>query len=164
MTPARHAAQIGLELAGRSAVGPLAAALAEADPVMRAHAAQALGWLKPVQATDALKSALRDSDVSVRTEAAWALGELATDDARAALAEAARFEDAATRTAAATALVRAGQTAGSGAALSPAGALLAMLAQAGTARWSLLGLTLALAAVLLLTGPGAGGRLHTGRR
>jgi HEAT repeat protein len=160
MTPARHAAQAGLEQAGKPAVEPLAAALTSNDPIMRTHAAEALGWLKPIAATEALATALSDPDRNVRTEAAWALGELATGEARTALAKAIRSEDEATRSAAEAALARADRLTGNGAEMKPGGALLATLAQAGTARWTLLGLTLALAAALVFARPVAQMRLH----
>ena len=92
MTPARQAAMGGLEAAGRSAVSPLVAALLDDNAVVRANAAEMLGWLKPVddagQRADAvagLARLLSDPAPTVQAQAAWALREMDTDDARLAL-------------------------------------------------------------------------------
>jgi HEAT repeat protein len=92
MTSARHAAMRGLEMAGQSAVTPLAAALQDGNAVVRANAAEMLGWLKPVedpgQGADAvagLARLLSDPDPAVQAQAAWALGEMGTGPAHLAL-------------------------------------------------------------------------------
>jgi HEAT repeat protein len=148
---ARHAALIGLTQAGRPAVEPLAAQLASPDPVLRSNAAQALGWLKPVEATDALVAALGDPDVTVRSEAAWALGELGTTDAREALAAALEREtNAEAQAAVDAALVQAQRASGvSAIEVGSGGALLRMLAQVPPTRWTLFGLGVVLAVALL---------------
>ena len=76
MTPARHAAMIGLESAGKAAVAPLAAGLEASDADVRAHAAEVLGWIGSAEATQALAKALSDPVPAVRSQAAWALGEV----------------------------------------------------------------------------------------
>ena len=60
MTSARHAAMGGLELAGPAAVAPLAAALHDGNAVVRANAAEILGWLKPAGAVADLARLLSD--------------------------------------------------------------------------------------------------------
>lgn len=152
---ARHAALIGLTQVGRPAIEPLATQLASADPVLRSNAAQALGWLKPVEATDALIAALGDSDASVRSEAAWALGELGTTDAREALAAALEREtNAEAKAAVDAALVQAQRASGASAIeVGSGGALLHLLAQVPPTRWTLFGLGIILAVALLLIPP-----------
>ena len=92
MTPARHAAMGGLEMASQSAAAPLVAALLDGNPVVRANAAEMLGWLQPIddagQRADAvagLARLLSDPAPAVQTQAAWALREIDTDAARLAL-------------------------------------------------------------------------------
>lgn len=82
MTPARHAAMGGLEMAGQPAVAAVMAALNASSAVVRTNAAEMLGWLKPVedplQRTDTgagLARLLSDQGPKVQTQAAWALGE-----------------------------------------------------------------------------------------
>ena len=160
---ARHAALIGLSLAGRPAIEPLAAALDSSDPMLRANAAQALGWLKPAAATDALIAALDDPNAAVRREVAWALGETGTEQARLALATAAEREaNAETRAAANAALARIERTMGEALVQESAGAtLLRMLGQVPPTRWTLfgLGVVLALALLLMPTLPTRHGRI-----
>jgi HEAT repeat protein/photosystem II stability/assembly factor-like uncharacterized protein len=85
MTSARHAAMGGLETAGPSAVAPLVTALHDGNAVVRANAAEMLGWLKPADAVADLARLLSDSDPAVQAQAAWALGEIGTEPARLAL-------------------------------------------------------------------------------
>jgi hypothetical protein len=85
MTSARHAAMGGLEMAGPSAVAPLAAALRDGSAVVRANAAEMLGWLKPADAVADLARLLSDPNLTVQAQAAWALGEINTGPARLAL-------------------------------------------------------------------------------
>jgi len=156
---ARHATLVGLEQAGRPAIGPLAAALSGDDPRLRAGAAEALGWLRPVEATAALSQALSDPDRGVRIQAAWALGELATDDARGALSLAASSsDDEATRAAAESAIARTAGTSTSGASTN----LLGRLAETPVLRWTLIALALLLAGALLIIRPEAQLRPHGG--
>ena len=92
LTSARHAAMRGLEMVGQSAVGPLVVALLDGNLVVRANAAEMLGWVQPIddpsQRADAvagLARLLSDPDPTVQAQAAWALGEMNTDPARLAL-------------------------------------------------------------------------------
>ena len=92
MTSARHAAMGGLETAGQSAAAPLVVALLDGNAVVRANAAEMLGWLKqvedPGQRADAvagLARLLSDPDPAVQAQAVWALGEMDTEPARLAL-------------------------------------------------------------------------------
>ena len=85
MTSARHAAMGGLETAGSSAVAPLVTALHDSNAVVRANAAEMLGWLKPADAVADLARLLSDTDPAVQAQAAWALGEIGTEPARLAL-------------------------------------------------------------------------------
>ena len=92
MTPARQAAMGGLEAAGQSAVSPLVVVLLDDNAVVRANAAEMLGWLQPIddagQRADAvagLARLLSDPAPAVQTQAAWALREIDTDAARLAL-------------------------------------------------------------------------------
>ena len=82
----------GLEMAGRSAAGPLIVALLDDNPVVRANAAEMLGWLQPIadlgeraSAMDGLARLLTDPAPAVQIQAAWALGEMDTEPARLAL-------------------------------------------------------------------------------
>ena len=75
----------GLERAGPAAVASLTAALRDSGAVVRANAAEMLGWLKPAGAVADLAPLLSDPDPSVRAQAAWALGEIGTGPARLAL-------------------------------------------------------------------------------
>jgi len=82
MTSARHAAMRGLEMAGQPAVAAVAAALNDSSAVVRANAAETLGWLKPVEdpgqqagTVAGLARLLSDPDPTVQAQAAWALGE-----------------------------------------------------------------------------------------
>ena len=79
-------------MASQSAVAPLVAALLDGNPVVRANAAEMLGWLQPIddagQRADAvagLARLLSDPAPTVQTQAAWALREIDTDAARLAL-------------------------------------------------------------------------------
>lgn len=92
MTSARHAAMGGLETAGRIAVTPLRLALTDSSPLVRRNAAEALGWLSPVEdplqradtMTD-LSRLLSDPNYAVQAQAAWALGEIGGEPASLAL-------------------------------------------------------------------------------
>jgi HEAT repeat protein len=92
LTSAQHAAMGGLEMAGQSAVGPLVAALLDGNVVVRANAAEMIGFLQPIddpgQRADAvagLSRLLSDPDPTVQAQAAWALGEMDDGQARLAL-------------------------------------------------------------------------------
>ena len=85
MTSARHAAMGGLETAGPSAVAPLVTALHDGNAVVRANAAEMLGWLKPASAVADLARLLSDPSTTVQAQAAWALDEIGTEPARLAL-------------------------------------------------------------------------------
>ena len=61
------------------------AALSSANPVERAHAAQALGRDKDVSGVDALAKMLNDSEANVAYAAAEALAEIGDDKAAEAL-------------------------------------------------------------------------------
>jgi len=79
-----------LETAGRPAVVAVVAALNDSSAVVRANAAEMLGWLGPVEDTPQravadLTGLLSDPDSAVQAQAAWALGELGTGPARLAL-------------------------------------------------------------------------------
>src|SRR5688572_11510150 len=68
------------------AVSGLAAALTDADPLVRLAAAEGLGGIEDPRAVEALSRALRsDESVEVRRMAAWALGEIEDDAAVPAL-------------------------------------------------------------------------------
>ena len=91
-TSAQHAAMGGLETAGQSAVGPLVVALLDGNLVVRANAAEMLGWLQPIEdpgqradAVGGLARLLSDPDPTVQAQAAWALGEMDNEQARLAL-------------------------------------------------------------------------------
>jgi HEAT repeat protein len=80
-------------------------ALADAEPEIRAEAANALGMIESAEATLALSQVLEgDVVASVREEAAWALGMIEDDTAVPALSAALSDEDAAVRVQAAWAL------------------------------------------------------------
>jgi len=92
LTSARRAAMGGLETVGQSAVGPLVVALLDGNVVVRANAAEMLGWVQPIedpgQSADAvagLARLLSDPNPTVQTQAAWALGEMNIEPARLAL-------------------------------------------------------------------------------
>ena len=92
LTSARHAAMRGLEMVGQSAVGPLVVALLDGNLVVRANAAEMLGWVQPIEdpgqradAVAGLARLLSDPDPTVQAQAAWALGEMNTEPARLAL-------------------------------------------------------------------------------
>lgn len=155
MTPARHAAMIGLELAGALAVEPLAAALASDSVPLRTNAAEMLGWIRADEATPALARALADADPGVRLQAAWALGEIGTDEARAAVAAAVPAElDPEAQATMTAVLSRASQDAAGRPSTVPFGeVLLGQVSQIPPGRWTLLVLTVALALLLLWTGP-----------
>ena len=85
MTSVRHAAMGGLELVGQPAVALLAEALYDPSAVVRANAAEMLGWLKPASAVADLARLLSDPNPAVQAQAAWALGEVGTEPARLAL-------------------------------------------------------------------------------
>jgi HEAT repeat protein len=92
LTPARRAAMGGLETTGQSAVAPLIVALLDDNPVIRANAAQMLGWLQPIgdlgQRADTvagLARLLTDPELTAQTQATWALGEMDTEAAHLAL-------------------------------------------------------------------------------
>lgn len=155
MTPARHAAMIGLEVAGDRAGAPLALALNASDPTLRRSSAEMLGYLRQPASTPELARSLSDSEPAVRSQAAWALGEIGTQDAQTALAEVLASEtDAASRQAATQALARA-RSLGDG--KEPVSAafgeqLLGPLPRIPAGRWTMLLLSLALSAALLLAG------------
>jgi HEAT repeat protein len=155
LTPARQAAMSGLERAGAQANDVLVTALASEEPALRANAAEMLGWIKADPATPALAEALYDADPTVRSQAAWALGEIGTSSARQALAAALKVEgDATARTAVSAALERSERTSlGEATQFTWGEALLSQLAAMPAGRWTLLGLTIMLAAVLLFFGP-----------
>ena len=85
MTSVRHAAMGGLEIVGQPAVALLAEALYDPSAVVRANAAEMLGWLKPANAVADLARLLSDPNPAVQAQAAWALGEVGTEPARLAL-------------------------------------------------------------------------------
>ncbi len=155
LTPARQAAMSALEVAGAEANEVLVAALASQEPALRANAAEMLGWIKADPATPALAEALYDADPTVRSQAAWALGEIGSSAARQALAAALKVEgDTAARTAVSAALERSERASlGESAQFTWGEALLGQLAAMPASRWTLLGLTMMLAAVLLFFGP-----------
>lgn len=55
----------------------LLVALRDGDPVVRGHAAEALGMLKTARAVDPLVGLLDDAEAETRRSAAWALGRIA---------------------------------------------------------------------------------------
>jgi len=165
-TPARQAAMSGLEKAGPSAAPQLTAALGSADPTLRRNAAEMLGWTRPDSATPKLVAALHDGDPAVRSEAAWALGQIGTLEARRALQQAVLVEkDQATRTSTLQALAEARATVEQhpDPALAFGSALMEALSQVQATRWTLLGLAIALAAIVLASGSRCGFQGATGR-
>lgn len=72
--PVYRAAGAALLAVGEPAVPALLTALASTDPILRARAAEALGWLRAGVARDTLRGALGDANADVR--AAAALGRL----------------------------------------------------------------------------------------
>jgi hypothetical protein len=144
VTSKRHAAMGGLEKAGLSAVAPLTAALHNGNAVVRANAAEMLGWLKPADAVTDLARLLSDPDPTVHAQAAWALGEIGTAPARLALNPMPILAPRATRALAPAPAV----------ALAPLTALLAALADVWADYWPLATrvalVLLALLAILLI--------------
>jgi len=61
---------------GQPAVEPLITALRDPRPLVRMHAAEALGQMQDTRAVEPLIAALKDSQDSLRTSAARALGQL----------------------------------------------------------------------------------------
>ena len=156
LTPARHAAMAGIEMAGPKAVPTLIAALGDSQAAVRANSAEMLGWLKDAQATPALAGALADADPAVRTQAAWALGEVGTPEAQRSLAKALSVEtEAAARDAATSALNRAQMLAGNQgpAATTFWSGLMEIVTAIPPSRWTLLALSVLMAAALLWAGP-----------
>ena len=92
-----------------AAVEPLAELLADADPLVRFHAAAALADLEDPEASQALFKAANDSDAQVRTIVARGLGAKPGSDAVKVLGELLDDEDASVRTSAVVSL-REGQT------------------------------------------------------
>jgi HEAT repeat protein len=80
----RAAEALGL-LRDRSAAGPLARALLDADAGVRAQAAEALGRTRSVRALAPLTAALADPEAAVRLKAVAALDALGDSEAAAAL-------------------------------------------------------------------------------
>ena len=77
---------------GRAVAG-LAAALTDADPLVRLAAAEGLGGIEDPRAVEALSRALRtDESVEVRRMAAWALGEIEDAAGVPALSDALRSD------------------------------------------------------------------------
>jgi hypothetical protein len=75
-TPRRHMAMQTLEYLGEKAVPSLIAALSAANPILRANAAEMLGWIASETAWPALMQAMGDEDQAVRIAAAWALTQI----------------------------------------------------------------------------------------
>ena len=73
LTSRRHVAMQKLEYLGERAVPALIVALSAENPVLRANAAEMLGWIASSTAWPALIQAMADEDLSVRVAAAWAL-------------------------------------------------------------------------------------------
>lgn len=71
-------------------VGPVATALRDREPGVRAQAAWALGAMNASRATQGLIGALKDADDRVRQQAAWALGAIHDAAAVDALVDALR--------------------------------------------------------------------------
>ncbi len=114
-----------------------------------------LGWTHPDSAAPSLAVALHDPDPEVRTEAAWALGQIGTLQARQALQQAAPAEqDPGIRTSMLQALAQARATVEQhpDPALNFGSALMEALSQVPPTRWTLLGLAIALAAIVLAGG------------
>jgi HEAT repeat protein len=154
-TPARHAAMTGLEQAGVAAAPQLTAAMGSSDAALRGNAAEMLGWTHPDSATPKLAAALLDGDPAVRSQAGWALGQIGTLEARQALQQAALIEkDPATRTSTLQALAEARATVEQhpDPALTFGSALMEALSQVPATSWTLLGLAIALAAIVLASG------------
>ena len=89
LEPAGGAARAIIEV-GEAAVPPLLAALEDANPPVRALAADALGMIADVRAVEPLGEALANDEPLVRAAAVQALGGIPCDEAVAALAAAAR--------------------------------------------------------------------------
>ncbi len=144
-----HAAMGAVEAMGEEAVGPLTGMLSSKEADARRNAATALGWIGSPSATAALVDMLEDENAAVREQAAWALGEIGDPAGRAALEHAqARDASPVVQLAATAALSRVeGRpvvTAGWPATWAPA------LHRLQPLRWSILALTLAGAAWLVL--------------
>jgi HEAT repeat protein len=157
----------GLEQAGASAAPQLGSALGSPDPTLRRNAAEMLGYSHPDSATPQLAAALHDSDPAVRSQAAWALGQIGTLEARQALEQASLTEqNQAARTSTLQALIaaRASATQRPDPTLTFGSALMEALGQVPATRWTLLGLAIALAAVVLASGSrrAFGGPAHNG--
>jgi HEAT repeat protein len=144
-----HAAMGAVEAMGEEAVGPLTGMLSSKEADARRNAATALGWIGSPSATAALVDMLEDENAAVREQAAWALGEIGDPAGRAALEHAqARDASPVVQLAATAALSRVeGRPvvrAGWPATWAPA------LHRLQPLRWSILALTLAGAAWLVL--------------
>jgi hypothetical protein len=86
LTTQRQEAQTQLEAAGAEAVPALTTALRSNDQVMRANAADMLGFIASPLASDALQQTLNQDPVpSIRTNAAYALGAIKTSSGLNAL-------------------------------------------------------------------------------
>lgn len=95
------------ELRDRSSSGPVARMTTDADPVVRAAAAEAIGKIGSDDAVAVLGPLLRDRDSNVRERAALALARLGRPDALPVLRSAANIEpDQAARAALAEAIRR----------------------------------------------------------
>lgn len=81
LTVARHRAQRELEEAGKAAIRPLLVALHSPSLILRANAAEMLGYIGSPHAAEGLIHALDDTNANVRSRAASALGAL--NDTRA---------------------------------------------------------------------------------
>jgi hypothetical protein len=71
-----HLSMQSLEYLGEKAVPALITGLSDDDAMLRANAAELLGWIGSATAVPALELALTDADQAVREAAAWALGEI----------------------------------------------------------------------------------------
>jgi HEAT repeat protein len=152
LTARRHAALATLETLGETAVAPLSAMLDSQDAYARRNAAQALGWIGSTSATPALVDVLGDKSSAVRRQAAWALGEIGDPSARTALARVQRRDESpVVQAEAGLALARLAE-APAVASHRPA-ALTSALGRLEPLRWLVLGLSLAGAAWLMLSGP-----------
>jgi len=152
LTARRHAALTTLETLGEAAVAPLSAMLDSQDAYARRNAAQALGWIGSPSATSALVETLGDRSSAVRRQAVWALGQIGDPSAQTALARVQqRDESAVVQAEAGLALARL-EEAPAVTSRWPA-ALTTALSRLEPLRWLVLGLSLAGAAWLMLSGP-----------
>lgn len=71
-----HSAMNALQTVGASAVPALIRALGSNNPVVRKHAATALGYIRESLALPALGALSADRDPAVVQEAAWAINEI----------------------------------------------------------------------------------------